>query len=238
MSFDHDPAPSPRIHDLPETERPREKMKRLGPGALSPAELLSIFLGTGTVGLNAVEVGQALFSRYRSFTALGRLGWRDLMEQRAVGEVKALHLAAAFELGRRLASETWDATPLDKPDAVAALLGPSLTLEPTEVLKVVLLTVRCTLIGIEEISRGTLTETSAHPREILLPVIRRRAWGFILTHNHPGGDPSPSSADRALTSRLRDAASLLHLNFLDHIIIGVPTSTTPGYFSFREHGMM
>lgn len=234
-----DPAPpTSRLHDLPESDRPREKMKRLGPTALTNAELLAIFLGTGTVGLNAVDVGAALIARHRSFTALGRLSWQDFTDQRAVGEVKALLLAAAFEIGRRLATEKWDSVPLDKPEAIDGLVGPSLRLEPAEVLKVVLLSVRCTLIGIEEISRGTLTETSAHPREVLLPVIRRRAWGFVLVHNHPGGDPSPSSADRQFTRRLHDGAQLLQLNFMDHLIIGQPSADRPGYFSFREHGLM
>ena len=227
-----------RMQDMPESERPREKLMRLGPEALTDAELIAVFLGTGTVGLNAVAVGQSLLERYRTLTAIGKLTWQDLTEQRGIGEVKGLILAAAFDLGRRLAEEQWDNLPMDKPEHIAAYLGPSMRLEPAEVLKVVLLSVRCTLLGVEEITRGTLTETSAHPREVLLPVIRRRAWGFILVHNHPGGDPSPSAADRSFTRRLVEGAQLLQINFLDHIIIGQQTADRPGHFSFRAHGLM
>jgi DNA repair protein RadC len=241
MSEETPDLPSPpraRIQDLPAAERPREKMLRQGPGALSDAELLAIFFGSGVVGMSAVGLGQRFMQKYGTLHALSRLSAAELQEQKGVGEAKALHLAAAFELGKRLARETTARIPMNTPEAVVNLIGPELRAEPQEVLKVMLLNTRLALMGVEEITRGTVNETIAHPRDVLHHVIRRRAHSFLIVHNHPAGDPQPSAADRSFTRRLREAADLMQVAFLDHIIIGLPSGTCPGYFSFRETGMM
>jgi DNA repair protein RadC len=113
------------------------------------------------------------------------------------------------------------------------------TYQSFEVLKIVLITTRGTLIAVHELSRGSLTETVTHPREVMHAVITHSAYGFILVHNHPSGDPSPSASDLAMTRRIRDAAHLMQVQFFDHIIIGALSPERPlGYHSFRESGMI
>ena len=232
------PAPS-RIQDLPEDERPREKLLRQGPGALSDAELLAIFFRTGVVGMNAVEMGRALLRRCgNEWHRLSRLSVAELTAMKGIGEAKAIHLVATFELGKRMARQSAVTRKFDCPEAVLELLGAEMRAEPQEVLTVILLDTRLKLLGTEEVTRGTINETIAHPRDVLHHVVRRRAHGFILAHNHPAGDPSPSSADRTFTRRMREGAELLQVSFLDHIIIGLPATGQPGYFSFREHGLL
>ncbi len=227
-----------RIADLPTAERPREKMLARGCGSLTDAELLAIFFGSGTRGLSAVDLGRLFMEKYRTLNALSRLTFEELVQQKGIGEAKALHLAAAFELGRRLAREEGNRTPMDNSSALLSLLGAEMRQEPVEVLKVVILNTRLAVLGVELISRGSLTETIATPREILHPVILRRGYGFAVVHNHPSGDPSPSNADRQFTSRLRSAADVLQVRFLDHLIIGEASEHHPAYFSFRESGLL
>lgn len=225
--------------DLPEDERPREKLLRQGPGALSDGELLAIFFRTGVVGMNAVDMGRALLRRCgHEWHRLSRLTVSELTEMKGIGEAKAIHLVATFELGKRMARESAAGRKFDCPDAVIELLAADLRAEPQEVLTVVLLDTRLKLLGTEEITRGTINETIAHPRDVLHHVVRRRAHGFILVHNHPAGDPSPSSADRTFTRRMREGAEILQVSFMDHIIIGLPAAGQPGYFSFRENGLL
>jgi DNA repair protein RadC len=241
MSEDSPDASLPsgsRIHDLPEGERPREKMLRHGPGSLTDSELLAIFFGSGIVGLSAIGLGQLFIERYRSLNALSRLSVDELQSQKGIGEAKALHLAAAFELGKRLARESYNGAPMNQPDAILSLMGAEMRAEPQEVLKIVLLNTRLTLIGVEEITRGSINETVAHPRDVLHHVVRRRAHGFVIVHNHPAGDPQPSTADRNFTRRLREASEIMQVSFIDHIIIGLPSAAHAGYFSFRENGAL
>jgi DNA repair protein RadC len=230
---------SRRIHDMPQDERPREKMERQGAGALSDAELLALFFRTGLPGLSAIDIGRLLLKQYGSLANLSRQSTSEIQKQKGLGPAKAMDLAAAFELGKRLARQGAVSQRVDNPQAVVELLGPELRAEPLEVLKAVLLTTRGTLIAVEEISRGGLTETIAHPREVMRAAISRSAFSFILVHNHPSGDPTPSAADIAMTRRIRDAAVTMQIQFHDHIIIGAPSEARPGgYHSFRETGMM
>jgi DNA repair protein RadC len=228
--------PVPRIHDLPDSERPREKLCARGAAALDHAELLALFLGSGVRGRSAIEIGRELVTRYGSLGALGRLDVTQLAATRGIGLAKACHLAAAFELGARVAREQLSAAVLDSPEAIHQLLAPELGHLSHESLRVLLLDTRLRHAGWHEVSRGTVNETVAHPREILRPVLLRAAYGFVLVHNHPSGDPSPSHADRELTRRVRDAAALMQIRFLDHLIIGKPAPSRPPWFSFREAG--
>ena len=233
------PPASRRIHDMPEDERPREKLERHGAAALSDAELLALFFRTGLPGLSAIDIGRLLLKQYGSLTNLSRQSSQDIQKQKGLGPAKAMDLAAAFELGKRLARQEAISRRMDSPVAVVDLLGPELRAEPLEVLKAVLLTTRGTLIAVEEISRGGLTETIAHPREVMRAAITRSAFAFILVHNHPSGDPTPSAADVEMTRRIRDAAATMQIQFYDHIIIGALTVARPGgYHSFRETGML
>jgi len=233
------PHASQRIQDLPADERPREKMMKQGAVALSDAELLALFFRTGMQGLSAIDIGRLLLKKYGSLTALSRQPVSEIQKQKGLGPAKAMDLAAAFELGKRLARQEAVNLRLDNPEAVCQLLGPELRAEPYEVLKIILLTTRCTLIAVEELSRGGLTETIAHPREVMRAAILHSAFAFILVHNHPSGDPTPSATDLAMTRRIRDACILMQIQLHDHIIIGAPSDSRPlGYHSFRETGMI
>ena len=232
------PQPGNRIADIPEDDRPREKMLKRGAGSLTDAELLAIFFGSGTRGLSAIDLGKLFMQRYRSLNALSRLKFSELVQQKGIGEAKALHLAAAFELGRRLAVESDVPVMVDTTQALLQLVETEMRQEAVEVMLVVIVNTRLCLLGVERVSVGTLNETVASPREVLHPVLMRRGYAFALVHNHPSGDPSPSAADRSFTTRIRQAAELLQIRFLDHVIIGQQAEGRAGYYSFREAGML
>ncbi len=227
-----------RINDLPDQQRPREKMATEGPAALSNAELLAIFLRVGVKGESAIQVGQRLLTTHGSLGALGRLDLAHLASERGLGLAKAAQLAAAFELGARVAREQTTSVALDSPGAAYELFAPQMRHLARESLRIALVDSRLRASRCLTVSDGTLNETVAHPRDILQPVILHRAYGFILVHNHPSGDPSPSRADRDLTKRLAAAAGLLQVTLLDHIIIGCPSPHHDPYFSFKEAGML
>ncbi len=224
------------IRDLPDSEKPREKLDRRGPGALDAAELLALFLGTGTEGRSAIQIGRDLIDQHGSLGALGRLNTSQLCQTHGIGPAKACNLVAAFELGARVAREQIQGAVLDSPDATYKLLGPQLSHLPHESLQVILVSTRLEHTGQQEISKGSVNETLAHPRDILRPVLLAGAYGFILVHNHPSGDPAPSNADRELTRRVHNAAKMMELRFVDHIIIGRPVPGRSPWFSFRETG--
>jgi DNA repair protein RadC len=227
-----------RIRDLPSDERPREKLARLGPGALDNAELLALLIGSGTRGCSAIQIGHNLIALHGGLAALGRLDLAELRKTRGLGKAKACELAAIFEIAIRVAREEMQVRPMDEPRLVYAALGPQLGHLPYETLQVILLNTKLSSVGVVEVSRGTINETLVHPREVLKPVIARAAYGFVLVHNHPSGDPTPSRADEAFTRRLRDAAELLQLRFLDHVIIGCRGAGREPWFSFKEAGML
>ena len=232
---------SHRIHDLPEADRPRERLLRLGAKALSDAELLAIFINTGSKGENAIQVAQRLLATYgNSLREISRREGADLIrEVKSLGPAKAAHLAAAFELGRRAEKERVIESPLDSPDRVYELVGAEMQSFTREVLRVVLLNTRLSWMRHDDVFTGGLNETMAHPREILRQVLLHSAYAFIVVHNHPSGDPTPSEADRRLTRNLREAAEVMKVQFFDHIIIGAPSeSRSQPYFSFREAGMV
>lgn len=231
---------TPKIKELPEADRPREKLTHRGAGALSDAELLAIFLRTGIRGRSAVAVGADLIrAAGGSLDRLAGLGPKELCRlAKGIGPAKACELAAAFEVGKRVARQASHREPMASPERVHEFMGPLLQNLQRESLRVVLLDTRHHLLHEEEVSLGTINESLAHPREILRPAISHGAYAFILVHNHPSGDPSPSEADRALTRRMRDAADLVQIHLLDHVIIGRERPGAPPYFSFKEHGLL
>jgi len=230
----------PRIKDWPEDERPREKLMQRGADALSDAELLAIFLRTGTPGRSALVVGAEMIKvAGGSLSRMASLTVKEIRKlAKGVGLAKACELAAAFEVGKRLARQTALSEPLGTPEKIYDFMGPLLQSLPRESLRVVLLDTRHRLIHAEEVSLGTLNESLAHPREILRPAIAHTAYAFVLVHNHPSGDPTPSEADRSLTRRIREAGELMQIHLLDHVIIGRERPGAPPYFSFKEHGLL
>jgi DNA repair protein RadC len=227
-----------KIREMPAQERPREKLLARGVSALSDSELIAILLRTGLRGANAVEVGRQLLEKYKSLTGISRCSVKELREVPGIGPAKALELVAAFGLGQRLARETLSKQKLDSPELVSELVGPEMRRLRTESLRVILLNTRYRLLHIEEVSLGSLNESIAHPREIFRPAITYSAHAVIVVHNHPSGDASPSQTDHSLTRRLAEAAELLQIKLLDHIIIGAPSEGNPGYFSFKEAGVL
>ncbi|MCB1078738.1 MAG: DNA repair protein RadC [Verrucomicrobiae bacterium] len=235
-----DSTSSPRIRDLPEADRPREKLAARGPGALTDAELLAIFFGTGRRGQSAVDLGRELIRRFGSLQSITRRTLEELSQIPGIGPAKATQLAAVFEFGRRLAKERYREHPIDCPEAVYDLLGQEMRGLNQETVRLVLLDNRSNLLHVAEVTRGTLNECIAHPRDIFRTAIAWSAASFVLVHNHPSGNPQPSQADISLTRQLRDAALLLKIDLQDHVIIGSPSESlgSQPYYSFRESGLI
>ena len=233
-------ASSGRLKDQPVSERPRERLIASGPSALSPAELMAILLRTGLQGRNAVEIGKDLLQRFGSLTALARASVDDLCEVRGVGRDKAVTLVAAFNLATRMAEELrWESPVLSTPEEIVKLLRQETRLKGVETFQVLLLNTRLRLIRIEQISQGTLDAALVDAREVFKPAIAARASSIVLAHNHPSGDPTPSSEDISITKRLIKAGELLNISVLDHIILGCASAERPhDYVSLRELGLV
>jgi DNA repair protein RadC len=231
-------APTLKISELPRDERPREKLLRRGAAALTDPELIAILLRTGLPGANAVEVARQLLKRYGSLSGLSRCTVKEIEKIPGIGPAKALHLVAAFGLGQRLANERLSQQKLDSPELVHELMAAEMRALHKESLRVILLDTRYHLIRIEEVSLGSVNESIAHPRDVFRPAVVASAYAVIVVHNHPSGDPSPSQSDHSLTRRLVEAAELLQIKLLDHVIIGAPAKGRAPYFSFKEAGVL
>jgi len=227
-----------KIRELPPEERPRERLAAQGAGALSDAELVAILLRTGVEGANAVEVARQLIKKYGSLDALSRCSVKELAAIKGIGFAKGAQLAAAFGLGQRLAKEKRPEKKIDTPERVYELLGPEMRALHKEALRVVLLDTRYNHLRVEEVSLGSVNESIAHPRDVFRPALIYSAYAVVVVHNHPSGDPSPSQADHSLTRRLREAAELLQIKLLDHVIIGAPAEGRLPYYSFKEMGVL
>jgi DNA repair protein RadC len=228
----------PRIKELPHEERPRERLWQQGGSALRVSELIAILLRTGMRGKSAITLSEELLQQYPSLNDLCRAPVQALAKTKGLGPAKAIQLKAAFELGARLAKSRIDPRPIECAEDVLQLLGEELRQLPCETMRILSLNTKSRLVAQDEISSGSLNETVSHPREIFKTVILRHAASFILVHNHPSGDPSPSQADLQFTRQIREAAMFMQLNFHDHVILGLASSTHPAYFSFRENGYL
>ena len=227
-----------KIREMPQQERPREKLAAHGASALTDPELIAILLRTGIPGANAIEIARKLLKDYGSLSGLSRCSVHDLAPIPGVGFAKATQLVAAFGLGQRLAQETLSKQKIDSTELVNELLGPEMRRLSKESLRVILLDTRYHLIRTEEVSVGSVNESIAHPRDVFRPAVVSSAYAVIVVHNHPSGDASPSQTDHSLTRRLAEAAELLQIKLLDHVIIGAPSEDNPGYFSFKEAGVL
>ncbi len=210
------------MKDLPEGEGPREKIEARGVAALSDAELLALFFRTGGNGVNAVEMGRRLIAKYGSLNALSLLRQPNTNRNMGSARSKARSSPPFSKWEPGLRGKISINLPVDSPEAIYELVAPGLRNQHREILQVVLVNTRHGLIKIEDISVGTINESLAHPREILSPAITHSAYAMVLVHNHPSGDPSPSQADRQLTRRIVEAAEVVGIKLLDHLIIGQP----------------
>ncbi len=224
------------IRDWPEAERPRERLARQGAAALSDAELLAIFLRVGLPGKSAVDLARDLLDSFdHNLASLAHASTKELACLRGIGPAKAAQLAAALELARRaLASPMKLRDALASPEAVRDWLQLSLGQTPHEVFMALWLDAQNRLIASEELFRGTLTQTSVYPREVVKRALAHNAGAVILAHNHPSGLAEPSRADEVLTSSLKLALSMVDVKLLDHFIVA--GSARP--LSFAERGLL
>ena len=227
-----------KLKDQPASERPRERLRALGPNAVSPAELVAILLRTGLKGANVLDIGKQLVGKYGSLHALAQASLDDLETIKGIGPDKAVTLLAAFALARKMADELRNESPLlDTPEAVANLIREQNRHAEVETFRIVLLNTRRRLIDIKDVSQGTLDTLLVHPREVFKFAIAANAAAVVLAHNHPSGDPTPSEADIKVTRDLIRAGQLLKIEVLDHVIIGHATQErSKDYVSLRELG--
>jgi DNA repair protein RadC len=208
------------IRELPENERPRERLLEQGSGALSDAELVAVLLRNGTRGRSAVQIARELLDEKGGLTGL--LGMTPQMLRRpGVGTAKIAGLLAALEIARRLArKEVTEREAVSRPGEVARYLHLRYQTRDQEVMGAVFLDNRHRMLGDREMYRGTLDRAVVEPREILKECLFRGASGVIIFHTHPSGDPTPSPDDTAFTLRVAEAAKALSIKLHDHLVLG------------------
>lgn len=227
------------IPELPQEERPRERLARLGSAALSDAELLAIFLRVGVKGSSAIEVGRKLLHKYGSLNELGGLSVNELSKEHGLGPAKAAQLIAAFELGARCASEKMKRAPMNGAEAIYQAMAPRLAHERKEHIIIILLDTKLQATRTIELSKGNANTALCEPRDVLHHVIINQASAFVLVHNHPSGDPSPSRQDVSLTKQIKQASEVMRVRFVDHMIIGRPADhRQKAYYSFTGEGVL
>ena len=213
-------------------DRPRERLARLGARALSDVELLALVVRTGNKSGDSGALARSLLERFDGLVDLAAAGAASIESVPGLGPAKTASLVAALELAQRVHAEPLErGSPIRSPAAVQRHFRSRLISAKRESFHVLLLDGRHRLLGDEEVSVGTLTASLVHPREVFREAIRAAAAALLLVHNHPSGDPSPSSEDRAVTERLASAGELIGIRVVDHVIV-----SGGGYFSFREAG--
>jgi DNA repair protein RadC len=210
------------IREMPLLERPREKMRLLGANKLSNSELLAILLGTGTRAVSATALADRILSMTPDGIGhLSEIGVEELARVPGVGAAKACRIAAAVELGKRLATRPKNKrVRVNSPQEVAKLFIEDMRRLKQERFRVLMLNVKNEIMAIEEISVGNINTSVVDPREVFRPAIRRGSATVILAHNHPSGNPAPSDVDVESTKRLVVAGEFLGIKVVDHIIIG------------------
>ncbi len=224
---------NPRMIDLPQGDRPRERLLARGPAALATAELLAIVLGTGVKDENVVRVSQRLLSTFGGLSGLAQASVGELMAARGLGPAKAAQLKAALELGRRLLVEGPEQRPQVRSPADAAnLLMSEMSLLEQEHLRVMMLDTKNRVLGWPTVYVGSLNTSLIRVGELFREAIRYNCASIIVAHNHPSGDPTPSPEDVAVTRQIAEAGKLLDVHVLDHLIIG-----RQRFVSLKERGL-
>lgn len=208
--------------DLPLEMRPREKLVARGASALGDVELLALLLRTGLPGKNVLQLAQEVLDRFRGLAGLLSASLDELKTIKGLGgTAKRAELSAVLEIARRaMAERLKEREVFESPEAVGIYLQMQLGSRPHEVFAVMFLDVQHRLIAFEELFRGTLTQTSVYPREVVMRALHHHASALVLAHNHPSGGTEPSRADEMLTQTLKAALSLVDVRVLDHVIVG------------------
>ncbi len=223
-----------KIKDWPEHERPRERLIKYGADKLQDAELLAIILRTGGMEDTVIDLARILLNKFDNFRGLDAKSIGELCEINGIGPAKAAQIKAALEIGKRMAAEQVKVKErIDSCKDVYKLIGTYMRDLNREEFKIILLTSRNNLILERTIFEGSLTESIVNAREIVKEALNNSAAGIVFVHNHPSGDPTPSTEDKHLTQKLIKACRLVGIRACDHIIIG-----KDGYFSFVENGLM
>ncbi len=222
------------VRDLPRQERPRERLQKFGPEALSAQELLALVIGRGIPKKSVMNIAQELMARFGSIKAINQATIEELSQIKGIGLAKAAQIKACFELGKREQLEpelkNFD---IKDPEAVVKAIRASIKDKAKEHFKLILLNPRNKIIGISTISIGTLNASLVHPREVFKDAITHSAASVVLAHNHPSGDPEPSEDDLKITKKLVDSGKILGIEVIDHIIIA-----KNGFKSLASEGLI
>jgi len=222
------------ITDWPLDDRPREKLLSKGAESLSDAELVAIFLRTGVRGKSAVDLARIMLTRFGSLSALFAADGAEFCAIPGLGNAKYVQLQAVLEMARRsLREQIARGAALGSPQAVRDYLRLKLQDRPHEVFVGVFLDAQNRVLAVEELFRGTLTQTSVYPREVVKRALHHNAAALIFAHNHPSGVAEPSRADEALTQALKQALALVDVKVLDHFVVGGGAA-----MSFAERGLL
>ena len=221
------------IRDLPQAERPRERLRELGPSYLSNPELIAILLRTGVRGESVLNLSTRLVAGFGGLAGMARASYGELCALNGISDAKACQLLAALELGRRLVSMYPEGRPVvSSPQDVFNLLGAEMGHLDQEHLRILLLSTKNEVRATQEIYVGNVNSSVVRVAEVMRPVIRENCPSIIVVHNHPSGDPSASPEDILITRQIRAAGEMMDIELLDHIIIG-----GQGYLSMKDKGL-
>jgi DNA repair protein RadC len=222
------------LKDIPADARPREKLAALGPAALADTELVALLLRTGLAGQSVLALAEHVLQTCGGLRGLLHAKPADLARVKGLGPAKRAEIAAVLELARRALAQELSSKPVfDAPAKVKDYLRLQLGARPHEVFAVLFLDAQNRLLGFEDMFRGTLTQTSVYPREVVKRALEIRAAAVILAHNHPSGAAEPSRADEYLTQTLKSALALVDVRVLDHLVVA-----HAGVVSFAERGLL
>ncbi|MCH8156498.1 MAG: DNA repair protein RadC [Nitrospinae bacterium] len=224
------------IRHWPEGERPRERLVKFGADKLSDAQLLGILIGSGdrSSKKNALDLSRDILKMFGNFQQIDQASVTELCAIKGIGLAKAAQIKAALEVGKRMSAQgSGNKTKMQSARDFVDLYAPFMRHLKKEIVKVVLLDPKLQVIRDMTISEGSLNSSIVHPREVMIPAIKDSAASFVLIHNHPSGDPSPSQQDIEITHRLRKTGEIVGIKLVDHIIIA-----GKDFYSFAEEGMI
>lgn len=221
MTDERPPVYRSTFKEILEDDRPRERLKAFGPSTLSTSELLAIILNTGTIGESVTSMSQRLLTEFQGLTGLLRADFAEIARSHGVGPSRSAKIKAALELGRRLAvAGEMDRPKIGSPEDIHQIVGIEMMALEQEQLRVVLLDTKHQILAVRTIYQGSANQANVRVGELFRDAVRQNAVGVILVHNHPSGDPAPSSADIALTTDVIQAGRLLDIEVLDHVVVG------------------